>query len=188
MNILLQLLFIIAAFSLPFGSITMPANAADAEKSVPESDIADTLVKSVTGSDASTLLQLEKTALSLDQDVIESSKIAIQKRNFDEFQCANETLHTIDDITEEITSAYDLVMLSTKMKDIGDKVAVAIVIETNTLIALKRIEQARKYALHQSAWCSNSAAVNAYVQKTTALADHAATAFNNIEDKVAWVN
>jgi hypothetical protein len=138
-------------------------------------------------SDADAFVQLEKSALALHKDINNAMGILGKSRELDQTSCLSELENSLVSIMDGLSSAADLVGLSTQMRYSVDEVTVNITLASNASIAMKELAEDRRHALAQGALCSNSALVNTYAQKTAAITERASVLFNGINNRVGWL-
>jgi hypothetical protein len=139
-------------------------------------------------SDADAFRQLGKNALTLHRDINDSMSVLGQsrEREFDH-SCLSELENVLDSVQGNLSSVYDLVMLSAKMRDSEDEITVNTVLAFNVSFAIKILAENRRYAIAQGALCPTSALVNIYAQKTAAITDRADVLFDSLNDRVGWL-
>lgn len=135
-----------------------------------------------TESDDEGLNRLYKSALALEGDINQSASTVYSQQ---QVQCLLDLGNALDDIMAKLDAASDLVLLSAVMRDHGDEWRINSLLARRLPFALKQIALDRRRALNAGAYCSTSALVNTYAQKTVSFADDATAAISDINARVA---
>lgn len=122
--------------------------------------------------------------LGVERDVNEAIKVVAQGNELLQVICLSEIRNALDRISDQLLFASVLIMISSQMRQGADEALVNGTLAIHTSHALRQVAGDRQLALSTAASCSRSALVNTYAQKTSALADDAATLLRAANGKV----
>ncbi len=143
-------------------------------------------IKAFTDSYANSIDHLYRNGMVLEADINNAVGILNNSYDFHQVYCLGDLADILGSITGYLVTISSLITLSMMMENADDQKSVNTMLGFRVRASLKLLPQAKKVALDQAVFCSHSALVNSYAQKTATFLDNTATMLNDINRRLTY--
>jgi hypothetical protein len=137
-------------------------------------------------SDPKNLSNANRGIVAIETDIIQASQASNQATEDHQKQvtCLQDIYSSLNDVSLRIGTVVDLVFLSSVMNSPADEKRINSLLAREVPFHRKQIATTRGEIINSSAYCSSSALVNTYAQKSFGLIDDATEAMSAIENQL----